>query len=61
LKERYYFYDISVHGRIILKWIFKKYDGKTWGSIDVAQDKRQFAGFCQGNNEVSGFIKFGGL
>jgi hypothetical protein len=38
LGERGHLKDLGVDGRIILKWIFKKWDGgKDW--IDVAQDR----------------------
>jgi hypothetical protein len=38
LKERNYLEDTGVDGRIILKWIFRKWDGgMDW--IDVTQDR----------------------
>ena len=30
LREKYHFEDLGVDGRIILKRIFKKWDGKAW-------------------------------
>jgi hypothetical protein len=36
LKERAYLEDLCVDGSILLKWIFKKWDGETW--ITVAKD-----------------------
>jgi hypothetical protein len=38
LKERHHLEDIDVDGRIILKWILKKY-GVDW--IQLAQDRVQ--------------------
>jgi len=39
LKERHHLEDIDVDGRIILKWILKKY-GVDW--IQLAQDRVQW-------------------
>jgi hypothetical protein len=30
LKEKYYLEDVGVDGNIILKWVFKKWDGEAW-------------------------------
>ena len=39
LRERYHFEDPGKDGRIILKWIFRKWDGGGMGWIDVAEDR----------------------
>ena len=50
--------DPCVDGRIILKWIFEKWDGGIdW--IDLAQDRDRWAGCCECGNETLDFIKFG--
>jgi hypothetical protein len=38
LREGDHFEDPGLDGRIILKWIFKKWDGGSMDWIDMAQD-----------------------
>jgi len=52
-REGDHFQDLLLHGRIILKRIFKKWDGEAW--IYLAQ----VAGACECGNESSRSIKFG--
>jgi hypothetical protein len=33
LRERDHFEDLCVDGTIILKWIFKKWDGEAWTGL----------------------------
>jgi hypothetical protein len=39
LREGDHLEDLGVDGRIILKWIFKKWDGGGMDWIDMAQDR----------------------
>ena len=50
--------DPGVEGRIILRWIFRKWDvgGMDW--VELAEDG-QVAGTCECGNELSGSIKCG--
>jgi len=58
LRERDYLEDLSINGRIIIKWIFKKWEWEklselTWlriGQVTVS---------CECGNKSSGTIKFG--
>jgi hypothetical protein len=59
LRERDHFEDIRLDGRIIFRWIFKKWDGvMDW--IDVAQDVDKWRSFV---NMVGtfGFCKMRGM
>jgi len=58
LRDRDHLEDPGVDGRIILRWIFRKWDGgMDW--IDLAQDRDRGTGSCDCGNEPSGFIKCG--
>jgi hypothetical protein len=50
--------DPGVDGRIILKWIFKKWDGGM-DRIELAQDRDRWRGSCECSNEPPGSIKCG--
>jgi hypothetical protein len=51
------FRKLKYRWRIILKRIFKKYDGTIWnGFIYVDHDRNKLLIFCEGGNETSGSI-----
>jgi hypothetical protein len=58
LRERDQWGDPDVDGRIILRWIFRKWEG-LWGLDGVGSGQRQVAGTCDYGNELSGSIKRG--
>ena len=51
--------DPGVDVRIILKWIYEKWDGSGAGMdwIDLPTDKDRWRGCCECGNEPSGCIK----
>ena len=56
LRERDHFEDPGVDKRIILRWIFRKWDGgMDW--TDVAQDRDRLRAFANEVNEPSGSIQ----
>jgi hypothetical protein len=58
LREGNHLIDPGVDGRIILKWIFKKWGGgMDW--IELAQDRGQVADSSECGNEPPGSIKCG--
>lgn len=46
VKKREHLEDLDVEGRIILKEIFKKYNGSVWTGF-ICLSNRQAVGFCQ--------------
>jgi hypothetical protein len=58
LKERDHLGDPSIDGRIVLRWIFIKWD-VGYGLDRVGSEYGQFAGTCDCGNEPSGSIKCG--
>ena len=58
LREREHFEDQGVVGSIILKWIYRKWDGAAWNGLNWL---RQVAGSCECGNESSGFHEMQGI
>ena len=58
LREGDLFEDLGLDGRMILKWIFRKLNGRC--GLDSAAQGRQVVGCCESNNEPLVSIKFGG-
>ena len=57
-RERDHIGDPGVDGRIILKWVFMKWDGGR-GLFLACSEHGQVVGTCECGNEVSGSIKCG--
>jgi hypothetical protein len=56
LREREHLKDPDVDGRIILRWIFRKWDG-IHGLDGSVSEQGQVAGSCKGVSELQGSIK----
>jgi hypothetical protein len=56
LSGRYHLEDLEVGGIIVLKRVFKRYDGGV-DLLAVAQDGDKLWGFCECFNERSGSVK----
>jgi hypothetical protein len=48
--------DLGIDGRIIMKWMFKTWDGEIWILL-VWLRIGTFGGLCESGNKSSGFIK----
>jgi hypothetical protein len=59
LGERDNLEDLSVDGKIILKWLLRKAVGRAWGGLIwlIIGDKTM--GYCEGSKENSGSIRGG--
>jgi len=58
LRERDHLEDLGVDGRIIIRWIFRKWD-MGHGLDRAGSGLGQVAGICECGNEHSGPIKCG--
>ena len=56
LRVRDHFGEPGIDGRIILSWIFRKWDVGVWTGLSWLREG-QVAGTCECSNELSGFTK----
>jgi hypothetical protein len=55
-RERDHSGDQDVGGRIILRWILRKWEGVVGDWMELAQDRDRCAGDCEYGNELSGLF-----
>jgi hypothetical protein len=57
MRERDHLEYAGIDGRIILRWIFRKWDVGDMEWIELAQDRDRLGDTCECGNELSGSIK----
>jgi hypothetical protein len=60
VKERDHWEDLGLDGKLILKWLFKKWNGWTWTGLIWLRIEAG-GGLCTCDDEPSGSIKYGGF